>query len=961
MRLLKRLQWTEPDDTWLAARFRAAGLVFVGKTNTPELATSVTTEPIAYGPDAQSVGPHALAGRIERWLGGRGRGGHGADRARQRHGRLDPFPGVDVRHRRPQADPRAASTLGPDFGEYWGPLTHEHVLTRSVRDTAARARRGRGPRARRSVQRAATGATVRRTRSARRPGRLRIGLRTRRRDGESVASRVSARGRTRRAAARIARASRGDASTCPRSTQPVDGAFGIVMTVAIARDLERWAARPAPRSPTTTSSPATCFLARDGRRASTRSRTPARSRGCKRGRAGVAAWWNDHDLLVTPTSPELPVRLGELAPTNPDPAVMTRMGTLDDVHDPVRRDRPAGDLAAAALDRRRPPGRRATRRRLRARRRAPAGERAARSRVAVGATCTRHPRRNDQRVDDQRVTIEASAQTATINPISMYVTVRASGACARSVELSVRPRGRDATSLRRRTSARPLARNSAAAQREHELAHDLVVEAHAAQVTAARSTDVPGATPGEPLRCRDSGRPAVATDRSRPRSSTSPGVRTTRWLQRDPVARAGTIGLDSELGEPTAARREHAGSTARPRPAIVDVRRRDDVVRADDTATRSTSDAGSARPAPTRVHASAGAGQVAVVDAFAPVDRHRRSGEQHVQRRIAALAHRLAQHLAAGQRPREVVGDRPAPLLARRIERDRGRWPHRVAAAIAGTGPARTTPTVAQHHRRRRSRTRPPPRRRSNAASHRRQPTARRTGTSAHRTTCETARHAVARRALFGRLRGPARRAPRSRHSAVLLKADGSIAVHSDSKAYKPLNWMSPPCTIVRAGRRHRRDEPQGRDAARSRSTKCCTTPRSSSATIPGLEKDGVEAELQQLLAARVAALRDDFVLVRREFPTDIGPIDLLCRDGDGPGGRRGGEARRRDRRGRATPALSGAPRPRSASPRPRPACSSPSRSSRRPASTRRARASACVEIDLARLRGDVDPDLKLF
>src|SRR4029079_12930591 len=50
----------------------------------------------------------------------------------------------------------------------------------------------------------------------------------------------------------------------------------------------------------------------------------------------------------------------------------------------------------------------------------------------------------------------------------------------------------------------------------------------------------------------------------------------------------------------------------------------------------------------------------------------------------------------------------------------------------------------------------------------------------------------------------------------------------------------------------------------------------------PGLEKDGVEAELQQLIAARVAALRDDYVLVRREFPTDIGPVDILCRDGEG-------------------------------------------------------------------------------
>jgi len=115
----------------------------------------------------------------------------------------------------------------------------------------------------------------------------------------------------------------------------------------------------------------------------------------------------------------------------------------------------------------------------------------------------------------------------------------------------------------------------------------------------------------------------------------------------------------------------------------------------------------------------------------------------------------------------------------------------------------------------------------------------------------------------------------------VLLKADGSLAIHSDAKAYKPLNWMNPPCAIVE------------RDDAI-----VATNPKGESLTIslhevlqdtfielgedPGLEKDGVEAELQQLIAARVAALRDDFVLVRREFPTDIGPIDLLCRDGDG-------------------------------------------------------------------------------
>ncbi len=114
----------------------------------------------------------------------------------------------------------------------------------------------------------------------------------------------------------------------------------------------------------------------------------------------------------------------------------------------------------------------------------------------------------------------------------------------------------------------------------------------------------------------------------------------------------------------------------------------------------------------------------------------------------------------------------------------------------------------------------------------------------------------------------------------ILLKADGSIAVHADTKAYKPLNWMSPPCTVR---------EETGRLVA--------TNPGGETLTIelhevlhdyvvelgddPGLAKDGVEAELQELLAKRVAALRDDLRLVRREYPTDIGPVDLLCRDGD--------------------------------------------------------------------------------
>jgi RecB family endonuclease NucS len=113
-----------------------------------------------------------------------------------------------------------------------------------------------------------------------------------------------------------------------------------------------------------------------------------------------------------------------------------------------------------------------------------------------------------------------------------------------------------------------------------------------------------------------------------------------------------------------------------------------------------------------------------------------------------------------------------------------------------------------------------------------------------------------------------------------MLKADGSIAIHADAKAYKPLNWMSPPCTIREA---------DGRLVATNAGGETLTVELHEVlhdyvvdlGDDPGLSKDGVEAELQELIARRVAALRDDLRLVRREYPTDIGPVDLLCRDRD--------------------------------------------------------------------------------
>jgi hypothetical protein len=123
-------------------------------------------------------------------------------------------------------------------------------------------------------------------------------------------------------------------------------------------------------------------------------------------------------------------------------------------------------------------------------------------------------------------------------------------------------------------------------------------------------------------------------------------------------------------------------------------------------------------------------------------------------------------------------------------------------------------------------------------------------------------------------------RLPRARR-LLLFKADGSLAVHADAKAYKPLNWMNPPCTIREVDETVTVSNPKGEELV-IELHEVLFDETVELGDDPGLAKDGVEAELQELLAARVKALRDDLLLVRREYPTDLGPVDLLCRDGDG-------------------------------------------------------------------------------
>ena len=143
----------------------------------------------------------------------------------------------------------------------------------------------------------------------------------------------------------------------------------------------------------------------------------------------------------------------------------------------------------------------------------------------------------------------------------------------------------------------------------------------------------------------------------------------------------------------------------------------------------------------------------------------------------------------------------------------------------------------------------------------------------------------------------------------IMVKADGCVAVHSDGGAYKPLNWMNAP--------NHLNDQP---------ARWVVTNPKGETLVInieeviaewshdlgvdPGLAKDGVEKNMQELLADRATLIEPDLEILQREYPTDIGPVDLLCRDRDG-------QVvaveikRRRDRRGRATREVSRLAQPR--------------------------------------------------
>jgi endonuclease len=115
----------------------------------------------------------------------------------------------------------------------------------------------------------------------------------------------------------------------------------------------------------------------------------------------------------------------------------------------------------------------------------------------------------------------------------------------------------------------------------------------------------------------------------------------------------------------------------------------------------------------------------------------------------------------------------------------------------------------------------------------------------------------------------------------ILVKADGSVSVHADDRAYKPLNWMSPPCTLQEAPGVWTVTNKAGEQLVLTIDDVLHDSSHELGVD-PGLVKDGVEAHLQVLLAEHPHTLGDGMTLVRREYPTAIGPVDLLCRDASG-------------------------------------------------------------------------------
>jgi endonuclease len=191
----------------------------------------------------------------------------------------------------------------------------------------------------------------------------------------------------------------------------------------------------------------------------------------------------------------------------------------------------------------------------------------------------------------------------------------------------------------------------------------------------------------------------------------------------------------------------------------------------------------------------------------------------------------------------------------------------------------------------------------------------------------------------------------------LVLKSDGSVLVHDDTGGYKPLNWMTPPTVIEEDGDTIivRKKAGKTEDRLEIRVAETLSDVMHDMGESAALQKDGVERDLQEQLAAQPRALGEELHLIRREWPTDIGPVDLMCKDEGGNWVaveiKRVATIDAVEQLTRYLERIDGACRGVLAAQQVKPQARTLAES----------RGIRCVEVDLAVLRGDREPDLTLF
>lgn len=321
MRFLKRHGFRAKEDSELARRFRAAGFVFVGKTNTPELALSATTEPLAYGPTRNPW-------NLERSPGGSSGGSAAAvaaglapvGHANDMGGSIRiPASHCGLVGLKPT---RARSTLAPAFGEFWGPLTHEHVVTRSVRDSATVLDCIAGPAAGDPYTAPPFARPLRQEVGAP-PGRLRIGLLVETEQRDTHPDCLRAIESTAKLLADLGHAV--EPARVPALDAPVMGPW---IAPAVARDLDRYAELLGEKIGPEDLEPLQWVMAEQGRAMSAAEYVRQAEEAFAWSRTLSAHFGRDFDVLLTPTAAAPPPKIGELGPLVPLADLFARLGAF---------------------------------------------------------------------------------------------------------------------------------------------------------------------------------------------------------------------------------------------------------------------------------------------------------------------------------------------------------------------------------------------------------------------------------------------------------------------------------------------------------------------------------------------------------------------------------------------------------------------------------------------------------